>query len=754
MISTTQIDYAYFLKQLNGVIKTIETYPLGHPLTLPAVDKCYNALKKALEQVDQITVSWLGNRIMVNGDNIEGSQSLKRLLEESVIQNLHSLTFHKELTKNEFAIYLNFFVIPNQKEAAPKSLSEYLEANRIHSIQVDQVRFELVTKDDVVVKSEVLEGVELKNQISQIIRDNPEFVKDIILNRFIRNEGVQEKFGPNMDLKELSAQIKNQVKELSDDDLMNLLISGLEPSPTGLEPRASSSTLNEVLDLVYKILEDRERMKLLPQIKNMLSEHGLIEKKHLDFIFDERWLKSQEVLDELVRMMDKLGTEEVDLKRLMFLWHRVIDTQEPKIKTYAIDMLLSQIDSENSETRGLAIDVVKDGLNQFIQKKMEVEFSYVTGKLLERLKNQLLPTFTLEGCSELLKIGLTELIGRGEFQDALHILVEYNNRQSTEIAYPEGTKELASGFIRDVTDDTTLAYLTGSIKEGVPMVNIKLVEEILESLDKDKVAERLVSIFTVSDRATRMSALRVLNRLGRSSVSAISSFLSNLAVFAREKDRGSLVNDSWYKMRNAIYVLGNIPDDNSMQVLSQLSKDPDIRVRLEVVKVLEKLHRDESVNVLLTFLSDPEDEVRKSAIASLGWLNDERCLTPLIEHFRNSPDDKLTTLIAIGKIGNKEIAGEGYDPRTIRFLLALLSEEEAGVKPLPPKQKDEIQIAALSILSRVGDPELADGIEKFIKKKKRGLKGLLTNERLVKAAYRTLKTMKSKGVKTPSPEPD
>ncbi len=754
MTNTTQIDYVYVLKQLNGVIKTIETYPLGHPLTVPAVDKCYNALKKVLDHVDQITVSWLGNRIMVNGNNVEGSQNLKRLLEESVTQNLHSLTFSKDLTKNEFALYLGFFIKPNQKEAAPKSLLEYLEANRIHSIQVDQVRFELVTKDDVVVKSEMLEGAELKNQISQIIRDNPDLLKDIILNKSTLYDDIEEKFGPGTDLNQLSVQIKSQVKELSDEDLVNLLVSGLEPNLVKLDPGASSQTLNEIWDLAYKMLEDRERMKLLPQIKNMLSEHGLIEKKHLDFIFDERWLKSQEVLDELVRMIEKLGTEEVEVERLMFLWHRVINAQEVKIKTYAIDLLLAQLDLENKRSLNLASYVLKEGMNQFTQDKMEFEFNYITQRLSEKITDPLLPASTLESYGELFKAILVERIKREEFKDVLPILMEYNNRLSTAIAYPEGVKDVASSFIKDITDEPTLTFLTSHIKDGVPMQNIKLVEEILESLEKNKVAEKLLSICTSPDRTTRMSALRVLNRSGKYSITAISSLLSNMDIFIREKDSGNLVTDSWYVMRNAIYILGNISDEESIQILSQLVKDPDTRVRLEAVKVLEKLGGDKAANVLLDVLEDPEEEVRKSAIASLVLLNDERCLTALIEHFRSSPDDKLATLIAIGKIGNKETIEDDYHRRTIGFLQALLSEEEVGIKSLPPKQKDGIQIAAMGILGRIAAPESADEIEQFIKRKKKGLRGLLINERLIEAAHRAMKTLKSKAVETIPPGPD
>ncbi len=743
MLDSVPIDYAFISKLLNGAIKTVETYPPGHPTVEPVIEKCFSAIRKAFNSVDHLTITQMENRIVINGKSIEGTYYLKKLLEEFNDQNINSLSFTNSLTRDEFAAFLGFFAKPTPAEALGKSLTEFLEMKQIHSINVDRVRYELVSTDEVVVKSEVLEGADLKVQISKIIRENPDLVRDILLNKQTPVGAIEEKFGPVNDLRQLSDQIQNELKELTEDDLMHLLASGLKQNLNKLDLFEENSSLNEMVVLVYKLMEDEDKRRLLPQIKSLLANRGIVEKKHLDLIFDEKWLISQSVLDELAGMIEKLGIEEVDMEKLMFLWHRVLNAHETDIKTYAANLLISRLDSENSETRKLASKILKGGLNRIIQEGMEPEFDYIMRGLSEKFKGPL-PASVLEDFAEIWKVIFSERMKRGEFKEALFILTEYNNRMSSEIAYPVGVKEVVSRFIRDNTDEPMLSLLVGYIKEGVPMNLIKQVEEIFECLAKDKVAEKLLTIFTSSDRATRMSALRVLSRLGENSIQAISSFVSNEASFVREKENEHLNSDSWYKMRNAIYVLGNIPDDKCIQVLSQLSRDPDFRVRLEVVKVLEKLNRVESVNILLDFLSDPEDEVRRSAITSLGLLSDAECLDPLLEHFRRHSQDKLTVLNAIGKIGGKETIGEDHSNRIIKFLLAILSDEEPGIKHLPPKPKDEIQIAALSVLGKIGSPDCVDEIEKFIRKKKKGFKGLLVNDRLIETAHRTVKLISGK----------
>ncbi len=739
---TTKPNYAQVLKQINAAIRTLEIYPPGHPATLQAAEKSFFALQEIFKDTNHLTISQVEDRLIVNGKNIEGADLLKRLLEEFNNQNISSLTLTKGLTKEEFGKFLSFFVKPLGKDTPSKSLPEFLKRNQIQSIKVDQLKYELVTEDEVVVKAEVLEGADLKAQISNIMRDNPSLVRDVILNKSVRQETLVEKLGSKIDLIQLTEEIGEQAKNLSDDEVLGLLASSLKQNLKKPESKDSGSELNEVVDLVHKLLEDREKRKLLPQVKKMLSERGIIEKKHLDFLFEEKWLKSQEVLDELLKMIEKLGTEEVDFERFMFLGQRVISSEDTKIKFYTIDKLLSRLDSENSQTRSLVVTALEKALTHFIQGKMEFELTHIMNRLYKKVKNQLLPAGILKDISQLFKIIFFNMIQQRKFKEAHKILLQYGARLNPEVACPQEVKKIVQNFLSEISDEFTLATLINHMKEGVPLQKIKLVEEILESLDKNKVAEKLLDIFTLDDRIARISALRVLSRLGKNSVSAILGLLSNLGTFNRKKQTGLLVDEQWYKVRNSIYVLGNIPDKESVQILSKLSQDPDIRVRLEIVKALEKIGRPESVGALLTLLKDQEDEVRGSVIASLTALGDKSCLQPLMEHFRHKHKDRMITLTAIGKIGAEE---------SIEFLLKILWDRNEKIKDVPPRQQDEIKIAVCNILGKIGSLKLAEELKKFVKQKKRRLRNLLKKDKVLESANRALKMMESRNQGIPRP---
>ncbi|KPJ68610.1 MAG: hypothetical protein AMJ89_01580 [candidate division Zixibacteria bacterium SM23_73] len=741
--TTTQHLEINILKEIGAAVKRMGMYPLEHPAAIKATEKPFLTLQEIFKDTDQVTISQVDDKIIVNGISVTGELLPERLKEEFQDQDINSLTFFNTLTKEELSKFLNFFVKPLGKNTPKRSLTEFLRKNKIGSIQVNELRYELVSDDEVVVKSGVLEGADLKAEISKIIKQDPGLVRDVLLNKPLEQESFKERLGTEVNLDQLTQGIQQQVKNLTDDEILSLLSSGLESTLTESKGESKNSTLNKVANLLNRLLENREREKLLPEVKKMLSGYRVLEDKCLDFVFDEKWLKSQAVLEEVMEMVDKLGKEGVDFERFMFLLDRVIDSEEQKIRLHIVDKLLSNLNSKSSETRRLSVLALKEILSRLISGKMEVEFVYLKDRLYDKIRDQLLPAYILKDSTELVKIIFFEIIQRKEFEEAKKIISEYNSRLSHEVSCPEQTREIAKYFLKEVSDKSTLSLLTTQLKEGQPLQNTKTIEEILESLDKNKVAQELLEIFTADDRAARISSVRVLSKLGQSSITALSGLLSNVNSFSREEGTRLLLDEHWYKVRNAIYVLGNIPAPSSVEVMVKLNSDPDPRVRLEVIKALEKIGKEESVDALVTFLKDRDDQVRRNVITSLSIVGERRCLISLINHFHHNRKDNIFTLTAIGRIGGVE---------TMRFLLKLLSEEDSGIKHLPNRQKEEIRITALNILGRIGSdgspqlgtPNLAEEIETFIKHRKRGIRAFLAKDPLAEAADRTLKMIKSR----------
>jgi len=745
METAAKPDYGLVLKQMLGAIRRLEMYPPGHPAAAQAVEKPFLAMQKSLKSADHVIISRVEDKIIVNGKTVEGTDILTRLLEELDQENVNSLTFSKNLNKEELGSFLSFFVKPLGNREQTISLPDFIKSNRIRSIRVDQLRYELVNEDEVVVKSEIAEGAELKAQISEMVRDDPDLLREILLAKSegegdsgggsgqSAGDGTGGGLGDEAGPVQLREEMQKQIKDLSDTDLAGLLASSLEQRLKSSASETSPSELNEVVDLVHQLLKDREKKKLLPEVKKILSERGTVQKEHLNLIFEEKWVKSQQVLDELVKMMDDLGMEKVDTERFMFLWHRVMNSGETEIIRYALDKALPKIRYQDNKIRDLVVSALEKALQCLVSQNIDQEFSYVRGRLCERIKDRLLPADIFRDCSRLLKMAFSETIRRNRFREANTVLVEFSARLNPETVCADGTKKIAQDFLREVTDKSTLDLLTSQMKEGVPFQNIQLAEEMLESLDGAKVAQKLLKIFTTNDRAARMSSLRVLSRLGKSSIAAFSALLSDPGTLLRTEGSSLLKDEQWHKVRNVIYVLGNIPDAKSIELLSKLSRDSDVRVRLEVVKALEKMGVGECADALTGMLKDQDKEVRKRVISSLSTLGDQSCLGPLMGHLRQTPEDARSALAAIVRIGGPESTG---------FLLKLLRGQWIG--HLASRQKDEIRMAVFDAARQINSTDLADEIEKFVEQKGKGLKSLLVKDKVLESANRAVEAIRKR----------
>ncbi len=750
--ATKAVDQALeinILKEIGAAVKRLGMYPPEHPAAIKAVEKSFLTLQQLFKDADGLTISKVDDKIVVNGKSVEGAILPERLKEEFQQQNTNSLTLFKTLTREELGKFLNFFVRPLDHNAPRKDLTKFLRQNRIRSIQVNESRYELVSDDEVVVKSEILEGAELKAQISTIVKQNPDLVTDVLLNKPVKPESVSEKIGTEVNSDQLVQGIDQHVKNLTDDQVLSLLASGVEFTLKESKGKDKNLLLSEVTSLLNKLLQDREKERLLPEVKRILSGHRIPEEEYFDFIFEEKWLKTQAVLDELTSQVDKLGIEEIDFERFTLLLGRLMDSKEEKIRLHIVDKLLFNLDSKNGQTRRLSVLALKDILSRGVSGKREAEFVYLKDRLYDKIKNQQVSNCFLKDSGELVRIIFLELIQRNEFEEARKIVSEYKARLNLEVFYPGGAREVARDFVKEVSDQSTLSLLVARLQEVRTQRDTKVIEEILESLDGDKVARELVEVFTVDDRATRISSLRVLSKLGRSSTAALSGLLGSISTFPREKRTRLLGDEYWYKVRNAIYVLGNVSDPSSVEVLLKLSSDPDTRVRLEVIKALTKIQTQEAADGLLTFLNDTDHQVRKNAITSLTMIGDKRCLKSLMDHFHNNREDRTSTLNAIGKIGGAESVG---------FVLELLSQEDSGIGRLSSREDEEIKITALDLVGKLGSAgypqvkasNLAEEVQKLIKQRKKGIKGLLVKDRVAEKAQRVL-TMIDNGTSPPSP---
>jgi len=119
---------------------------------------------------------------------------------------------------------------------------------------------------------------------------------------------------------------------------------------------------------------------------------------------------------------------------------------------------------------------------------------------------------------------------------------------------------------------------------------------------------------------------------------------------------GSKIMDHrWYLVRNVVYVLGRIGDDNSLVYLQKAVSHPDPRVRIEVAKALSNIG-PAAMPALLDLLGDKDLNIKLEAIRAVAQTKDPRAteiFTGLINQrdmFMRRIDTKVEAIEALGRL--------------------------------------------------------------------------------------------------------
>ena len=183
-----------------------------------------------------------------------------------------------------------------------------------------------------------------------------------------------------------------------------------------------------------------------------------------------------------------------------------------------------------------------------------------------------------------------------------------------------------------------------------------------------------------------------------------------------------LLNESdWVVRREAVITLGEMGDERCVEPLVRCLRDGDWQVREAAVEALAMIGSP-AVELLLRYIRDYD--ARKPVIKTLGKINDERVLDPLISMLRNDEfkDDATWALAELGKPAIGRLLELLKDPdETIRkqAILALGEIKDAScVDSLIECLQDTdwfSRLSAAAALEKIGDPRGREAVKPLMK---------------------------------------
>lgn len=170
-----------------------------------------------------------------------------------------------------------------------------------------------------------------------------------------------------------------------------------------------------------------------------------------------------------------------------------------------------------------------------------------------------------------------------------------------------------------------------------------------------------------------------------------------------------LQDTDWVVRREAVITLGEMADERCVEPLVRALRDGDWQVREAAVEAVAEVGPP-AVELLIRYLRDWES--RKYVLRTLGKINDERVLDPLISYFKSDEfkDDATRAIVELGKPAVPKLiesleSKEDFVKKQAILALGDIQDLQA-VDPLIALLQDEdwmVRLTSAGSLEKIGD---------------------------------------------------
>ncbi len=137
------------VKRLELMVRTMQMFPSDHPSIGPAVESLLSMLGKFLQESDMVTITVVGESVMVNDTRVKrSSRAVMELIQGLVDRKISSISFSKDVTADELLGFAAIFNRPPGYIAEHGGFSRMLELKEIRSISVNRFHYELISGDE------------------------------------------------------------------------------------------------------------------------------------------------------------------------------------------------------------------------------------------------------------------------------------------------------------------------------------------------------------------------------------------------------------------------------------------------------------------------------------------------------------------------------------------------------------------------------------------------------------------------------
>ena len=744
-----------FLREVSAAVRKLGIYPSGHPASVKAAEKPFVMLEELLQNGEQLIFAVADGKLLGNGVPLEDralQDGLGKILYES---GLSSISFDQGLS---FPAFEKFLAHLNLKKEQ-RDLQAFVKSENIKAISVGKVQYQLVGEDERVVSADMVESFsegtgEIQMTIADAMRKHPA----LLLQLLVKGQGGDQKESNFAGGKQVSsgsssaltinggatASIRipsgaqggptpgRELEAFSNEELLDLLVVALREN-LGNQKLPNRFEMGQTIFALKDMLAEREAIDLLPQLRQSLVDLDMIDPKYLELIFASDSSPRKVAHAEIQRFKSDFagGSISPDHVEELLGWLTTINTDqysEDIIKT-----LYSEMETRNYD--------VTEGQRLTMQRLAslcaeEPDTIVAQTQLLqirELLSDPSLSSAAFAVLADQLEVYYLKYLERDRYNAANQLLELICQKFDTEIIYAEGVAEHASKVHQRLTSPKIAEALITKLRNNFEGQS-RAMAPLLENFTGIEPILVFTSYIAHEHRGIRVMLLRLLSAFGVRAIAAFRLLLSDRTLTARPAGHTDLPQESWFKVRNIIFVLSNIKHPDSVALVKQFADDRDKRVVLEAVNALERLGGDEAAYICSKLLSHPSLEVQLKALHNLVANGSPLHYSSVEEYFVRSVEERANSMPALIKLDRQ---------RALSFLAAVLLGEAETYNKYHSKPDEELNETVVSTFIQLRSAIFDDVLRKYVRAHTWSLFGHLRKPNSVKIAERYLKTTSS-----------
>lgn len=526
-------------------------------------------------------------------------------------------------------------------------------------------------------------------------------------------------------------RLKETFSEVDNEELLGLLVAALRMSFAENDKKSSRAEIGKALTGFRDLLAERESLELLPRLKAEIEQLDLVDNDYLRELLstDATPKKIAHIEIENFKSDFFLGAvDPANVEDVVGWLETISDLQytEDFVKKFYAG--LDRQGYELTETQ-------HEALLRFASICAENSSAPVAGLQLAEIKERLAePTVTLKEFqlfTDIIEKYYQNYIDIDLYDEAASLLDLVVQKLDSEVIYEAGVAELAAKVHQRMTSAQLAESLVARLAKHFELVGKPMIP-LLEKFNSLEPILVFAGYLNHRDRGVRITLIRILSSFGEKTINAFKLVLSDRSLTNRPANNPELPTESWYKLRNILFVLGNIPHPDSVGIAARFSQDSDERVVMESLIALEKLGGTEGARAISRLLQHPIREISLKALHALGQVGSAADYPYAEDYFLKNVTDRTAILPVLIKLDKQ---------RSLTFLAQILLGESQAYHKLFSKPDEDLNELIVKTFIMLRSVIFDDILRKYVKQSTRSLFGQLRKMESVKLAERYLKTV-------------